>query len=405
MATNDLENDAYVQRWLTGLSDRTKDNYLQRIPLWVSFVQLSPTQQIEKRLKDLTSQNLIERTFFENKFREFKETLENKGNLNAKSVTTMLTAVASFFGRNDLRLNLKRGDWKSTQETEVIQRWKVTQDDVKRMYAHANLRDKCLLLGLGQSGFSEVDLSELCIEDIKTLYDMPQTEHYFIEKPREKTNEVQATCLSYEFLHDLRAMLSEKGNPTEGYIFVSQTKDTKGEPIDTRRINESMKSLAERTFGKEKAKDFKTKALRSFYNSALLRSDIKSEIKDLMMGHARLGARGHYDYDEFTIKENYVRAFEHLSINGIQSREDLANLKKEFEIKTMNQTREIDALKSVLLLVIDRDSLEQLVRQRIAEADKKAKELGIALGINEIIHGKDIGKMSKKELLEIYSQI
>ena len=221
MATNDLENDSYVQRWLTGLSDRTKDNYLQRIPLWVSFVQLSPTQQIEKRLKDLTSQNLIERTFFENKFREFKETLENKGNLNAKSVTTMLTAVASFFGRNDLRLNLKRGDWKSTQETEVIQRWKVTQDDVKRMYAHANLRDKCLLLGLGQSGFSEVDLSELCIEDIKTLYDMPQTEHYFIEKPREKTNEVQATCLSYEFLHDLRAMLSEKGNPTEGYIFVS----------------------------------------------------------------------------------------------------------------------------------------------------------------------------------------
>ena len=52
-----------------------------------------------------------------------------------------------------------------------------------------------------------------------------------------------------------------------------------------------MKYLAEKTFGTEKAKDFKTKSLRSFYNSALLRADIKSEIKDLMMGHARLGAR------------------------------------------------------------------------------------------------------------------
>ena len=187
MATNDLENDAFIKRMLTGLSARTKENYLSRLPMWNAFTKMSPTQQIEKRLQDLTSQDLTQRTFFENKFRAYKEFLESQGNLKAKSVTTMLTAVASFFGRNDLRLALKRGDWKSTQETEVIQRWKVTQDDVKRMYAHANLRDKCLLLVLGQSGFSEVDVSALRIEDIKDLYTMPQTEHYVIEKPREKT--------------------------------------------------------------------------------------------------------------------------------------------------------------------------------------------------------------------------
>ncbi len=301
---------------------------------------MSPTEQIQKRLKDLTSQDLTERTFFESKFREFKETLETKGTIKARTVTTVLTAVASFFGRNDLPLNLKRGDWKSTLATEVVQRWKITQEDIKRMYAHASLRDKCVLLGLAQSGFSEVDLSELKIEDIKGLYEMPQTEHYFIEKPREKTGETQATCLSYEFLHDLRAMLSEKGSPTSGHIFVSQTKDTKGEPIDTRRINEAIKTLAEKTFGKEKATEFKTKALRSFYNSALLRADIKSEIKDLMMGHARLGARGHYDYDEFTIKTAYTKAFEYLSINGIQSREDLAQMRNK--LSEMEHKREED---------------------------------------------------------------
>ena len=403
MATNDLENDAFVKRMLTGLSARTKENYLRRLPMWNAFIKMSPTQQIEKRLQNLTSQDLTERTFFENKFREYKEFLESQGNLKPKSVTTMLTAVASFFGRNDLRLALKRGDWKSTQETEVIQRWKITQDDVKRMYAHANLRDKCLLLVLAQSGFSEVDVSELKVEDLKGIFATPQTEHYFIEKPREKTGEVQATCLSYEFRHDLEAMLSEKGVPIEGYIFTSQTKDTEGKPIETRRINEIMKTLAERTFGAEKAKEFKTKALRSFYNSALLRSDIKSEIKDLMMGHARLGARGHYDYDEFTIKEAYVKAFEHLSINGIQSREDLTKLKTEFD----SQNREIDALRSVLLSVISRDALEELVRQRITESKAKAQREhpDIAMGVNEILHGKNISKMNKQELLEIYSQL
>jgi len=121
MAINDLEKDQFIKSMLTGLSARTKENYLRRLPMWNAFIKMTPTQQIEKRLQDLTSQDLTQRTFFENKFREYKEALENQGNLKARSVTTMLTAVASFFGRNSLTLDLKRGDWKSTQQTEVIE--------------------------------------------------------------------------------------------------------------------------------------------------------------------------------------------------------------------------------------------------------------------------------------------
>jgi len=53
--------------------------------------------------------------------------------------------------------------------------------------------------------------------------------------------------------------------------------------------------LRSEVWGKRGLKDFQAKVLRSFYNSALLRADVKQEIKDFMMGHARLGARGHYD--------------------------------------------------------------------------------------------------------------
>jgi len=229
-------------------------------------------------------------------------------------------------------LNLKRGDWESTQQQQVIQRWKLTKDEVKALYAHGNLRDRALLLVLAQSLFSETDVSNLKIEELKGIYEQPETEPYFIEKPREKTGEIQATCLSYEAMHDIKAMLQERGNPAEGYLFVSTTKG-KGDKLEVRTINQAMKSLAEKAFGAVKAKDFKTKALRSFYNSALLRADIKAEVKDLMMGHARQSARKHYDYDEVTIKEAYQRAFEHLSINGIQTRIDIK--------------RVMDALKSV----------------------------------------------------------
>jgi len=323
--------EKYIEIWLNGLSERTKKNYLREFPTWLEFIKMTSTEQIEKRASDLASKNLTERIFFENKFRAYKEHLEKNTELKASSIKTMLRTVASFFGRNGLPLALKRGDWESTKKTEVIHRFKLKNEDVRKMYAHANLRNRSLLLTLYQSGFSEVDTASLKVEDIKDIYDLAQNEHYFIEKPREKTNIIQATCISYEALHDIRAMLSERGSPKEGYLFVSQTKG-KGSRIDTRRINEAMKTLAEKTFGKEKAKEFKTKALRSAYNSALLRAKIQpQELKDLMMGHGRKGSRKHYDYDEETIREAYDRAFEHLTVNGIQTREDMKKLQEQIK--------------------------------------------------------------------------
>jgi len=337
--------DKYVETWLTGLSERTKKHYLIEIEKWKNFIKMSFAEQIKKRLADLTSQDLTERLFFENKFREYKENLEQTTKLSPLSIKTMLRTVASFFSRNGLPLALKRGDWESTRETSVIQRFKLSREDVKKMYGHANLRDRAMLLVLYQSGFSEVDVSNLKIEDVKGLHDLPESEHYFIEKPREKTNIIQATCLSYEALHDIRAMIEERGKPEKGFLFVSQTKD-KGEQIETRRINEAVKHLAEKTFGPEKAHLFKTKALRSAYNSALLRADIKSEIKDVMMGHKRLGARGAYAYDETTIREAYSKAFEHLTINGVQTREDIQKLNDKMETVTTELSKQLADLKA-----------------------------------------------------------
>ena len=327
------EQDEFFKKWLVGLSDRTKENYTENIKDWIVFVGMTPTEQIQKRMHDLTTQNIAERTFFEDQFRAYKEYLENRGNLKPLAVRTMLIPVASFFSRNSLPLNLKRGDWESTQKQQVVQRSKTTKEDIKSMYSHGNLRDRALLLVLAQSGFSEVDVSSFKIEKLKGLYTAPETEHYVVEKPREKTGEMQATCFSYEALHDIRAMLQERGNPAEGYLFVSTTKG-KDDKLEVRSINTAMKNLAEKAFGAEKAKEFKTKSFRSFYNSALLRAGIQpQELKDLMMGHQRRGARKKYDYDEITIREAYQRAFEHLSINGLQTRTDIAKLKEDF-IKT-----------------------------------------------------------------------
>jgi hypothetical protein len=237
------------------------------------------------------------------------------------------------------------------------------------MYSHGNLRDRALLLVLAQSGFSEVDVSNLKIEALKGIYEQPETEHYFLEKPREKTGETQATCLSYEAVHDISAMLQERGNPAEGYLFVSTTKG-KGEKLEVRTIHKAIKGLAEKAFGAERGKEFKTKALRSFYNSALLRADIKSEVKDLMMGHARQSARKHYDYDEATIKEAYQRAFEHLSINGIQTRIDIKRMMdalKNVEGTNIFLQRQLDKMQDEL-------GKQKTTTENVSEENAKIRE-------------------------------
>jgi integrase len=365
-------NDEYVKRWLTGLKERTAQNYKERFPHWLEFIDMTPEQQIKKRMHDVILEDITERQFFELKFREYKEYLETK-DIKGSTVTTELTCISSFFTRNGLSLNLRRGDWKANVTQEPIKKWKLALDDVKRLYGHANLRDKALLLVLSQSGFSEVDVSEFKVEHLKGLWDMPQTEHFYIEKCREKTGFEQATCISYEALHDIRAMLDERGRPQEGYLFVSQTKG-KGEGIDTRTINEAMKALAIRTFGKEKAEEFHTKALRSFYNSALLRARISpQELKDVLMGHKRQGARGHYSYDEFTIKEAYVEAFEHLSINGIQSREDINKIKENLNTLIGQQQVQIEEQKTEL------KSLKDLMGSQGAKLEELSKALNAIL--------------------------
>lgn len=119
-------------------------------------------------MRDLTTQDITQRQFFEDKFRQYKELLE-KSNLKPLSVKTQLRTVASFFSRNGLSLFLKRGDWESTQQQPVIQRLKLTKEDIKALYSHGNLRDRALLLVLAQSGFSEIDVSCLRIEELRTI--------------------------------------------------------------------------------------------------------------------------------------------------------------------------------------------------------------------------------------------
>lgn len=398
-------SDKYVTAWLTGLSSTTQKNYQRQFIEVLAFTKKSPTQMIQKRVKDLTSTDLTERQSFELKFREYKAQLEaTKPTHN--TVLAYLKCYASFFARNGVSLNLKRGDWVSTKTQNVIKHYTPTLEEIKRLYTHANVRDKSLLLVLAQSGFSEIDVSALKIEDLGDIYSLPETEHVFIEKPREKTTIIQATCISFEAIHDLKEYLGERGNPKEGYLFASLTTEKGAQKLEVRSINEAMKSLFGRTFGAVKAKEFKTKSLRSFFNSALLRANIQpQELKDVMFGHERAGARKNYSYDKETILEAYIHAFPFLSINGIQVKNDLVKFKTETSttIQALSQqiTEGAVALKGVedanVLLQARIGKLEEenkkITNEHVEFLDSAKSILALVVSPDDPVHAKEIAKV------------
>ena len=326
MSNKEWLNDPYAIEWLSKVGKRTQKNYKERYPKWLNFIGMTPTDQFQKRIKDLQSSNPKERGFFEDKVVEFKNLLITQ-NLKPSSVSCTFTPVLSFFSAHRVPLRFKRKELKVEQRAEdkVVKEWIPENQQVKQIYQHGDTRDRPLLLCLYQSGFSETDVSSLSDEDLPNIRECEG--HYPITMYREKTNILQRTCLSEECVHDIKEMLKEREysgtlKPDANGrtpLFISQ----KGERLTVRFINDAIKGMVEKTYGKEESEKFKTKSLRDAYNDALLRANLTQEVKDTLFGHKREGAREKYAISQSTIIDAYNKAFQFLSINhGTQARKD-----------------------------------------------------------------------------------
>jgi hypothetical protein len=214
---------------------------------------MNPTQQIEKRVRDLQSPDITERTWFEDKVIEYRNFLQTQFD-SESTIKAYLTCARSFFSSNRLPLSFGRGELKVEVSQKVIeQKWIPSNIEIRVMYGQANVRDRALLLALYQSGFSEIDVSSLNIEHLNNIYE--HEGHLFIEKRREKTNQIQATYISAEAVHDIKAMLRERGNPKEGALFVTP----RGKRLSVRFINSAMKKMAKKALSEQRFQNQKPK--------------------------------------------------------------------------------------------------------------------------------------------------
>ena len=379
------QNDQYVKNWFELLGNaRTIKNYINAFPKFLDWIAenteyKTPSQIIESRIEHLTSKDLLKRRYWEMQLIKFKNSLEEK-DMRMATIHGYLKTPMSFFSRNGVKLSFARGELKinPSKADMVDNEWIPSNEDVRLLYRLCdNARDRAVLLTLYQSGFSEVDVANMRIEEFPFYTEsgdwaIPSTEDLYQKRRREKTNQWQQTMISREALEEIRIMLQSRGYPTEGYLFVS----FRGEQLGVRGINDMLKGVVQKGFN-GKSKLWKTKHLRDAFMNGLLQAKLTQETKDAMVGHKRRGARNDYAITELTIKTAYQSAFKFLTINGYgsQSRKLEELQKKQEEDKKALETKISEDRDALMNVIKDQqkklDDLETRFMEKLAEKNKE----------------------------------
>jgi len=318
-----LKDKAVSENWLSQLgSERTVSNYRSDFPKWLRHINMTPSEQIQKRIKDLQSTDMKERRFFERELTALKHKLEP--NYRESSVRSVIRTVQSFFKYNGMPLVLTSVDSKikSTKQDTVIKL--PSNEEIRAIYSHASKYLRCAMLLSYQSGF---DGNDICTMQIQDFPQLTEGEHLFVIYKRNKTSVPTYTCFSVELLHDLKVCMTERGNPTHGYLVTS----VHDKPFTSSTLNQLFSRLSEKVLGKK----YVFKTLRKCYKREMNKAKIQdSEVKKTLIGHS-IGVEANYSLwksNPEPIIEAYNKMFPLLSINGARrSKEDITELKKKYE--------------------------------------------------------------------------
>jgi len=222
------DNDPKVMEWFKLIGNaRTIFNYSHDFGFFMEYVEANtefktPSEIFDSRREDLTSNDMPTRRRWEDIVKNYLDNLnKNPKDYRANTKKSYIRTVESFFSKLHLPLEYSKNELKfePSQKEKVSKEWIPSNEEIRLLYRMANSsRDRAILLTLYQSGFSEVDVCNMKIEDFpfydqNESWNIPLNEDLYHERLREKTNISQKTCISREALEEIRIMLQSRGFP------------------------------------------------------------------------------------------------------------------------------------------------------------------------------------------------
>ena len=389
----DWEDSQVVVEWLERI--KKKGSYRNELKHFLNFIHLTPVEIIGKRKETLETPE-TER-WLENQVIQYVDYLYKKRKLKKGTVKAYLRTVQSFvtfhFRKDPLRF--LRNEIKHEEIAEVKARnkpkWVLINEELRVLHQACKSNfDKAVLLALAHSGMSPIDVSQLTITE-RLLEDIGEKRHHYIERDREKSEQLQQTFLSDECLHFTYIYLNERFIDEDIRDHIGEILYTtqKGNSIDSSYLSERFNYLVSIAFGKEKSKDFKVKNLRDILYNASKLAEHSAELTDSLLGWRKKGAKSHYKLNEEVIRVAYDKAFKYLSING----QNISRHKYEELEKSVNDN--VSILKAMSTTI---NTLQEHIDK--VEGDlKDLKESNLA-DITELVGGERAVSQITRALLE-----
>jgi len=301
-----------VQDWLSGLSAKTRRNYLSDLPDFLDWLNeqpgyetATPDDLIEIRKQDWILTDPKEKRRFEKLLMAYYESIKDK--YAPWTSSAKVKTVQSFFKRNYMPLTFLHKQFR-LKSGNLVQKYVPQRSEVRLMDQKAeSWRNKALLRIMYQSGISPTDVSNLDVERLPSLENPP----CYIEVVRQKTSRTQMTCLHPDTVNAIKQMFDLRGYPKEGPLFTSTRKSR----LTPWMITQVIRELARRADIADGGAKFHPKNLRDAYKDGI--RDLDSDVQSWLMGHrGGMGAK----YGAHQIREYYLQIMDNLSITE-QTRE------------------------------------------------------------------------------------
>lgn len=329
----DWENDKRLTHWL---GNRTKKGtvalYRKAMEEYVNFTGLTPEQLIQEKYED-TKKPPMDQGVAEDRLRAFNKFLNEeyvkrdgtKG-MAPKGALSHCAAIADFYRRHNLRLNIKMtqefsGATKGINETE-----KMTAEQIEDLASYApTLRDKALIWAMFQGGMDVSTVLSLNWGHVEKEIEKPPMEAIMLRSlsRKKEPNKTFDTFIYKTAIKYLKAYLRERfGDDYANKIdynaplFVGhgggRTKAKSGETrLEPRYIERTLSIIATKTMSRGRLEQAdlnpqRPHAMRASFSDRMAKAGANKIFVDYLMGH-KLQFDKAYFGGEQGLRETYVK--------------------------------------------------------------------------------------------------
>jgi integrase len=378
--TTSLESYDSCTLWFESFKSKsTKKSYSIHLKLFCKFHNTDPETLIQLRADQLKHM-VLNYIIHLKKVAKQSAGKPKRGEISVNSIKFYLTGVQSFLEFNEIVL-----PWKKIAKfypEDVTNSYRsYTKEEIAKLLSIADLRDRCIILLMASSGIRVGAIKSLKVKSLKRL----DNEIGLIAVYPESKESSYTTLITSECLSSIDSYLKFRKEQGEKIIEDSWLIRDKFATFSYRTnrpkassqyaINKQMRSLLRKS-GLPFEELQPDHALRKFFNTALINSDVAYTFKETLMGHSLKLDSIYYDkaneYSKQKIALEYMKAIDALTINP-----EFALRKKivEYEQK-LKEVPRVEQLESHLAnKILEQEAMKKQIEKLQQDKEKETQTI------------------------------